>query len=184
MSLGQSRPLERGSSWTPRRPAPVLHSSRLEVYLPDSGFASSGTDRCTPRGQSRVQGEPHRAGGSPLCRCTLQSALAPPLACRHTGRGAPGGSCFPGTVEPPQLHSHRGASASRLGHSRVFELRQSQWGLSPPQPTCPTATVSIPGFCQYSLHTTYPLRPEPRRPAVLTAPHLAPSSASALWPLP
>ena len=159
MSLGQSRPLERGSSWTPRRPAPVLHSSRLEVYLPDSGSSSSGTDRCTPRGQSRVQGE--RTG-----RAEAPSAAAPfSLACRHPGRGAPGGSCFPGTVEPPQLHSHRGASASRLGHSRVFELRQSQWGLSPPQPTCPTATVSIPGFCQYSLHTTYPLRPEPLRPS-------------------
>ena len=123
MSLGQSRRFERGSSWTPRSPAPVLHSSRLEVYLPDSRFSSSGTDRCTPRGQSRVQGAPHRAGGSPLCRCTLQSAFAPPLACRNTGRGAPGGSCFLGTVGPPQLHSHRGASASRLGHSRVLELR-------------------------------------------------------------
>lgn len=56
-------------------------------------------------------------------------------------------------------------------------------GLSPPQPTCPTAAVSIPGFCQCSLRATYPLCPEPRRPAAFTAPHLAPPSASALWPL-
>ena len=41
-----------------------------------------------------------------------------------------------------------------------------------------------PSVCQCSLRATYPLCPEPRRPAAFTAPHLAPPSASALWPLP
>lgn len=95
VSLRQSWPLERGALWTPRRPAPALHSSRLEVYLPDSRFSGSGADRCTLRGRSRVQGAPHRASGSRFCPRTLQSAFAPPLACHHTGRGGPGGSCSP-----------------------------------------------------------------------------------------
>ena len=161
MSLRQSWPLERGAPWTRRRPAPVLHSSRLEVYLPDSKFSGSGADRCTPRGRSRVQGAPHRASGSPFCPRTLQSALAPPLACRHTGRGGPGGAAFPGTVGPPQLHSPRGANASHLGHSQVLELGQSR-GACPllsllvPPPPCPSLGLPVQPACY--------LPPLPRAP--------------------
>ena len=84
MSLGQSWPLERGSLWTPRRPAPVLVASPalhspavVSIYLPDSGFPGSGGDRCTPRGQSRVQGAPHTAGEAPSA--PAPSSLPSPL---------------------------------------------------------------------------------------------------------
>lgn len=77
------------------------------------------------------------------------------------GGVAQGGAAFPGTVGPPQLHSPRGANASRLGHSQVLELGQSR-GACPllsllvPPPPCPSLGLPVQPACY--------LPPLPRAP--------------------
>lgn len=160
----------------PQAPGPALHSSRLEVYLPDSRFSGSGPDRCTPRGVEARSKERLGASGSPFCPAPFSLPL--PLlwpAATQGGGGGPGGAAFQDSRATPASLSQGCQCLPRLGHSQVLELRPS-WGACPLlQPTCPTAAVSIPGFCQCSLlrAATYPLCPEPRRPAAFT---LHPSS--------
>lgn len=176
MSLGQSWPLERGSLWTPRLPAPVRVASPvlcstavISIYLPDSGSSGSGGDRCTPRGQSRVQRAPHTAGEAPSAPapCSLPSPLRwaaatqrcpteePLLQLRFALTGVP---VPPAWVAHECLNSggHSGAVPSSAYLSRC--CRVHPWIL-PVQPACYLPPLPQ-AHCPPSSPTLWPL-PQP-----------------------
>lgn len=167
----------------PQAPGPLRlpQQSSREVYLPDSRFLALGPTGAHP-GSEPGPGR-RRTGQVEAPSAPAPFSLPLPLLWPAATQGgvAQGELLSQGQSGHPSF-THRVPMPPAWVTHKCLNSRPSWGGLSPPQllvplPPCPSLD-SASAACVLPT----PL-PEPRRPAAFTAPHLAPPSASALWPL-